>query len=212
MNTSMRTSLLVAIATGLSLFAALPASGNQTDKHSDKQSRYDTPDVDSVDKTAVMTVTSTDSDHSGQWQKVGEAQLKVLFWDVYLAKLFTPNGDFASNAHGVAHPLRLHLTYFLDIEGEKLAEETKKQWRKMGFKHAQNQPFTEQLAAIFPDLKEQDSLAIETNHTGQAKLYHNQQLIHEFAPSIQVDQFLAIWLSEKSTRPKLMKQLTGQQQ
>ncbi|TLU67207.1 hypothetical protein FE810_02680 [Thalassotalea litorea] len=210
MNTSTRTSLLVAIATALSLFTTLPASGNQTDNHSDKQSRYDIPDAASTDKADIMTVTSTGTDNSGQWQKVGEAQLKMLFWDVYLAKLFTPDGDFESASAGIEHPLRLHLTYFLDIEGEKLAEETKKQWRKMDFEHPENSGFIEELAVVFPDLQEQDSLAIETSSKGEAKLFHNQQLIHEFAPSVQVDQFLAIWVSDKSTRPKLMKQLTGQ--
>ncbi|WP_185967982.1 chalcone isomerase family protein [Thalassotalea sp. PS06] len=208
MITSLRSSHLVAFATAVSLFTALPASGNQIDK----QSRNDIPDAASANNAEIMTVTSTGSSTNGQWQKVGEAQLKVLFWDVYLAKLFTPDGDFESASAGIEHPLRLHLTYFLDIEGEKLAEETEKQWRKMDFEHPENADFIEKLSAVFPDLEEQDSLAIETSSKGEARLFHNQELIYEFAPSVQVDQFLAIWLSDRSTRPKLMKQLTGQAQ
>ncbi|TKB47140.1 chalcone isomerase family protein [Thalassotalea mangrovi] len=170
------------------------------------------PDPNLGQQVAISSSDGGGTANISDWQQVGQAELKVLFWDVYLAKLFTPDGEFDTGSEGIEHPLRLHLTYFLDIEGEKLAEETEKQWHKMKFEHPRNSSFIAQLGDVFPDIQEQDSLTIETSSSGDAKLFHNQQLIHEFEPSIQIDQFLAIWLSEKSSRPKLMKQLTGQNQ
>ncbi|WP_371373694.1 chalcone isomerase family protein [Thalassotalea aquiviva] len=141
-----------------------------------------------------------------QWQKVGEAQLSILFWDIYLAKLFTPNGTFDQ----IQGPLKLEINYKIDISKQDLVEETENQWQQMAFDHPNSESWLNALSSIFPDIKDGDTLAVELTAENQGILYHNQQQIHQFPASVQLQQFLAIWLSDKSTRPKLMAKLTGQ--
>ncbi|NMP15192.1 hypothetical protein [Thalassotalea sp. Y01] len=153
----------------------------------------------------VLTFTiSALEQHS--WRQVGKAKLEVLFWDVYQARLYTPDGNFK----GIKGPLKLHLTYYIDIDGADLAEETGNQWQEMQFEHADNNTWLRQLKQVFPDLQENDSLTMVLDDNDVGYLLHNENLIYRFEPSVQLNQFLAIWLSDKSTRPKLMTKLTGQ--
>ncbi|HDZ34840.1 MAG TPA: hypothetical protein ENH67_18590, partial [Pseudoalteromonas sp.] len=42
-----------------------------------------------------------------QFNKVGEARMEYLFWDVYDAVLFTPSGNYSAGTH----PIKFKLTY-----------------------------------------------------------------------------------------------------
>lgn len=144
------------------------------------------------------------------WRLVGTAEYSVLFWDIYEAKLFSPTGTFNQQPNRFPQSLLLELTYKMNIEGKELATETANQWKKMKFEDLGNPAFINELTNLFPDIKENDTLAIEQTRSGEAKLLFNQQLIHTFPASKQVNQFLAIWLGKNSTEPKLMQKLTGQ--
>ncbi|WP_371186540.1 hypothetical protein [Thalassotalea maritima] len=155
---------------------------------------------------AIIASFSISASTSTQWKQVGDAKLKVMFWDVYTARLYTETGKF----DGIQGPLKLHLTYHIDIDADELAEETGKQWRKMNFKHPDDSAWVAELHQIFPSLKRYDSLTLILDEQGQGKLLHNNQPHHDFEPSVQLQQFLAIWLSKRSTRPDLVAELTGQ--
>ncbi|MDN3651999.1 hypothetical protein QWY77_04360 [Thalassotalea ponticola] len=155
--------------------------------------------------TVLLVLASAGHANEIAWQEVGKAKLEVLFWDVYKARLYTESGTF----NGIKGPLKLDLTYYLDIKGEDLAKETAKQWRKMGFRHPDNKAWIADLYRIFPNLQKGDSLTLILSQQNQGSLLFNGERIHQFEPSIQLNQFLAIWLSEQSTRPELMAKLTG---
>lgn len=167
-----------------------------------------------ISATEELTVTNDSTAHiskeeavnSISWQSVGNAELSILFWDIYKAKLFSSNGEFV----GIKGPLKLEITYLIDIKGEDLAVETAKQWQEMGINNNDDDSWLSALHSIFPDLKENDRLAIQLNANGDGLLFHNETLLYEFPPSQQLHNFLAIWLSKDSTRPKLMAKLTGQ--
>lgn len=143
--------------------------------------------------------------NSSSWQQVGNAELSILFWDIYKAKLYTINGKFER----IAGPLKLEITYYIDIEGKDLVAETANQWQEMGLSHENDGPWLDTLLAIFPDLQENDRLAIQLKANGEGLFFHNGSLLHQFPASLQLQNFLGIWLSSQSTRPKLMAKLTG---
>ena len=147
----------------------------------------------------AMTFTISASENHN-WRLVGKAKLKVLFWDIYQAELSTPSGTY----QGIEGPLKLHLTYFIDIDAQELAKETENQWQEID-----NPQFIKDLESIFPDLVEDDTLTMKLNADGTATLLHNNEFRHHFEASEQVDKFLAIWLSPQTTRPELRKILIG---
>ncbi|WP_068544732.1 hypothetical protein [Thalassotalea crassostreae] len=139
-----------------------------------------------------------------KWLNVGKAKLEILFFDIYKAQLYTEDGTFS----GIKGPLKLHLTYYLDIDGEELVDETKNQWQEMGIYDVADKPWLEQLRLVFPDIKEDDSLTLILDKNSQGLLEHNNKLIHVFEGSEQLSKFFSIWLSKDSTRPELMRKLT----
>ena len=154
----------------------------------------------------LFVINCSHANEEKAWVPIGEAKLSILFWDIYEARLFNDTGVFI----GVTPPLQLQLTYLIDIEGDELANETKKQWQKMGIYKESDEQWLGELKLIFPDISENDTLTFTFELDNGASLTFNNVLIHQFEPSPQVGKFLAIWLSEKSTHPKVRDKLVGQ--
>ena len=64
-------------------------------------------------------------------QLTGEARLKVLFWNVYDARLFTADGNYVDDRY----PVALQLNDLRDIDKDDLVDETLNQWRQQGLTH-----------------------------------------------------------------------------
>ncbi|EGU32250.1 hypothetical protein VII00023_15181 [Vibrio ichthyoenteri ATCC 700023] len=149
-----------------------------------------------------------------QWQTVGRAELKVLFFDVYNSTLFSPTGDYQVSQDVSPHPLALSIEYQRSISREQLLDATYEQWIKQGYDKAQSKQWIAQLATIFPSVKEGQRLTYITN--GESGRF-------EFSPNVNSNQslgtiddeqlndaFLAIWLSPKTEYSDLRKHLIGQ--
>ncbi|MFY8274804.1 chalcone isomerase family protein [Pseudoalteromonas sp. SSDWG2] len=135
---------------------------------------------------------------------VGEAKLTYMFWDVYNATLYTPTGQYQFGQH----PMRLTLTYLRDFEAEDIVEATKEQWQELG--HPEYvQLFSQHIEQAWPDIAQGDSLTFETNEHSIGAFYHNDEFLVSIDDSQFSDAFTAIWLSEKTTEPKLRKKLIG---
>ncbi|SVE18486.1 uncharacterized protein METZ01_LOCUS471340 [marine metagenome] len=63
-------------------------------------------------------------------KKVGEAKLKVLFWDVYNSSLYSKTGEYQVEQF----PQALNINYLRDIDAEDLIERTQDEWEKLGIK------------------------------------------------------------------------------
>ena len=63
-------------------------------------------------------------------KKVGEAKLKVLFWDVYNSSLYSKTGEYQAEKF----PQALKINYLRDIDAEDLIERTQDEWEKLGIK------------------------------------------------------------------------------
>lgn len=136
---------------------------------------------------------------------VGSATLKVLFWTIYDSRLYTPDGQF----DGIEPGLALELDYRRDIKAEELIQRTREEWRKLGLSHAEQSAWLERLATLWPDIREGDELILEVGDSLNSRFYFNGELIGELADADFTEQFLSIWLSERSSYPKLRNQLVG---
>ena len=146
------------------------------------------------------------------WSMVGQAQLSVLFFDVYQSRLLTPNGVYQSSDDLSPHPLALAIDYQRDISSQQLLEATDEQWEKLGYQTPMRKQWLVQLKSIFPDIKKGQQLAYVTDgQTGQFYYQHKGQVdaIGTISDETLNDAFLAIWLSPNTQYPKLRKQLIG---
>ena len=132
--------------------------------------------------------------------------MSVLFWDVYLAKYYTPSGAYQAEIA----PLALEFNYMMDIEAEDLIEETINQWRELELDvHPQEQSWAEQLSTIWPNVNDGDQLLFRVDDQLNSRFYYNQEFVGAIESKEFSQRFAAIWLSENTTAPKVRKKLLG---
>ncbi|BDY03692.1 chalcone isomerase family protein [Ferrimonas sp. YFM] len=134
---------------------------------------------------------------------VGESKLRVLFWDIYTARLYAPQGQFT----GISPPLTLSLTYHRSIDSADLVKATKEQWQRLDYQDPDSQAWLEQVASCFPDVSDGDNLSFTLAPNNRAEIEFNGELRCALPPSKGNSQFLAIWLSEQSAYPRLTNRL-----
>ena len=137
--------------------------------------------------------------------RVGSATLKVWFWTIYDSRLYSPDGRF----DGIEPGLALELDYKRDIKAAELIQRTREEWKKLGLSHADQDAWLDRLAALWPDIRDGDELVLEVGENLNSRFYYNGELIGELADAKFTEQFLAIWLSERSSYPRLRDQLVG---
>lgn len=140
-----------------------------------------------------------------QLQKVGEAKLEFLFWDIYRSKLYSPSGNYQQNSY----PVALDIEYLRDIKAVDLVERTADEWQKLGFEPAQVQQWLVLLSDMWPNIKKHDSLLLLIDEHQKSNFYYNEQLIGSLEDPLFGPSFLSIWLDENCSYPELRKQLIG---
>ena len=135
---------------------------------------------------------------------VGKAKLKVLWFDIYEARLFSHDGTFTQ----IQGPLYLKLTYQRDISKDDLLKETKAQLIELAA-DGDMTLWMQRLNILWPEIKKGDSLSFYLAPSGKGHFYHNGIYIGAMADPNFGPDFLAIWLGEKSSFPKMTKQLIG---
>ncbi|QOL25550.1 chalcone isomerase family protein [Thalassotalea sp. LPB0316] len=138
------------------------------------------------------------------YKEVGSAKFSVLFWDIYQSRLASPTGKY--------HPEKTYLfeiTYLRDIKAQDLIDRTIEQWQHIGLSESQYQAYLADIKNLWPDIAKGDKLSMYVADDITA-FYHNDNFrgIVEH-PSFAQD-FVAIWLSEKTSQPKLRRQLLGE--
>lgn len=138
-------------------------------------------------------------------QKVGEAKLEFLFWDIYHSELYSSTGNFNQQAY----PLALKIRYLRNIDARDLVEKTEEEWQKLGYSEEQMGPWLAQISDIWPDIVKGDELLLVVEEDKSSRFYHNQALIGNMPDSSFGPSFLAIWLDENCSFPKLRDKLVG---
>lgn len=137
---------------------------------------------------------------------VGEGRLTYVFWDVYDASLFAPNGDWQND-----QPFALKLVYLRKIEGKQIAERSVEEMRQQGIKdEVQLATWHTQMRKIFPDVDEGVNLLGIRDQNGYAVFYSGDQQIGRIDDPAFTQAFFNIWLSEKTSSPDLRRKLLSQ--
>jgi hypothetical protein len=140
-----------------------------------------------------------------KWQRVGQADLKMLWFHIYHAELLTSNGLYL----GLNDPLVLRLTYKREISQQRLLGETEKELQRFAEKE-QVALWIEQLADFWPDVKEGDQLAFYQHQPGEGHFFFNGRWLGTLQDQRFSRAFSSIWLSEQSRFPDLAASLRGE--
>lgn len=138
-------------------------------------------------------------------QKCGAARLTVLFWDIYESSLFTPSGQYYPGIR----PLRLEIKYLRQIKASDLVAQTAKEWQAQGIQDSRHDTWLTMLDNLWPDVKANDVLALSIAENGGAQFTFNGELLGTIDDPDFGRDFAGIWLSPRTTRPKLRAALIG---
>lgn len=159
-----------------------------------------------VPLTQAMTTEKLPTDNlvKTHLKMVGEAQFSVLFWDIYYSRLYTPTGTFET----VSTDTVFEIKYQRDISQVDLIDRTIEQWQHLDFPAAKYQAFVPKLAELWPDIKKGDTLALLVDQQS-SYFYFNDQYLGKIEGELFAPLFLAIWISPKTSQPRLRQQLIG---
>ena len=136
---------------------------------------------------------------------VGESKLRILFWDIYHSRLYMKDSNYEVGKTEIL----LELDYLRDIDADDLVLQTQKQWRALGIKKFIKPESLKLLLSIFPDVVKGDKISIYIDEYSRSVFRHNGVHIGTVEDSDFGHQFLAIWLSEKTSQPKQRIALLG---
>jgi Chalcone isomerase-like len=137
----------------------------------------------------------------------GEGDLKFFGFKVYDARLWTQ-----LKPHSTTEIFALQLIYDMSFKGREIAERSVAEMRKVGYKDEQKlKRWGEEMLRIFPDVKKGDALIGVSIPGKGAKFYSRDKLIATAEDVEFAKAFFDIWLSEKTSEPKLREKLLGQQ-
>jgi hypothetical protein len=138
------------------------------------------------------------------WQRIGEADLSILWFDVYNAELLSADGRYL----GSKTPLILKLNYRRNISQRDLLDETQKQIEKFA-RTAQTDRWLAKLSQIWPSIKKGDQLAFWVDQKNIGHFFYNTNWIGSLEDPAFSSAFIQIWLSDNSSYPDLAKKLRG---
>lgn len=139
-------------------------------------------------------------------QKVGDTRLRVYFFRVYDATLYTQSGSYPES-----DSLALELNYLRNIRASQLIETTRDEWEKLGYdvnERAEN--WLQQLADIWPDVGQGDCLVAQSGNDQGVRFYNDAGFLGEVEDNDFSDRFFAIWLSENSSFRRNRDELVGE--
>lgn len=139
------------------------------------------------------------------WQLAGQGEMRWFGLRLYGAELWLQGPRFDPKQ---AHALKL--TYARSFSGERLAASSVEEMRRVGERdEARLARWQAQMAAIFPDVREGDSLTGVFLPGQGARFYLGEQLRGEIADADFARAFAGIWLDERTREPALRARLLG---
>ena len=136
---------------------------------------------------------------------VGEGRLKYLFWSVFDASLYAPNGVWSEG-----QPFALSLSYLRDLEGSAIVEASIDEIKSQGMTDESTlDRWAMQMAEIFPDVDDTTTITGVVDENRHAHFYRNGELIGTVPDPEFSRYFFNIWLGEQTSQPTLRSQLLG---
>jgi hypothetical protein len=136
----------------------------------------------------------------------GSGTMSWAFWDAYKATLYTQSKTFNPNEE-----FALKLDYKVDIEGADIAERSIEEMEKQQtIPQEKSQKWLGEMKKIFPSVDDKTTITGVNIPNKGAAFYKNGKLIGEINDTEFAKRFFDIWLSPKTSEPKLRKQLLGE--
>jgi hypothetical protein len=137
---------------------------------------------------------------------IGGGLLRIFGFQVYNAYLWTPGGA----AFDPRRPYALDIHYLRNFSARQLAERSIDEMRGQGVGHdGLYAKWMPEMMRVFADVKEGDRLTGVATAARSARFFLNGRLRGEIADPDFTDAFFGIWLSEKSSQPRMRSQLLG---
>lgn len=160
---------------------------------------------------ALLTATtSVASDKPGELETLlnasepyGSGSLTEFFFPIYDAQLWTDASQWSYDA-----PFALTVTYGMSISKQDLTDSTLKEiFRQHEPAEAVMQAYAALLEKAYADVKEGDRITAFHNTSGGIEFFLNGKKTLHSDDSSFARHFFDIWLSEKTSKPNLRKQL-----
>ena len=109
-----------------------------------------------------------------------------------------------------SEPFAVELVYDMALTGKDIADRSVKEMRAQGCSdEAKLRRWGDEMTRIFPDIKQGDTLIGVSIPGKEARFYNREKLIASVPDQEFAKAFFDIWLSEKSSEPKLRQKLLG---
>ena len=142
-------------------------------------------------------------------QSTNKVRLRVWGFEVYDARLFTVNG-FSAEQFG-DHRFALELSYLRSFKGSDIAERSIDEMRNVTeLTPAQADLWLKTMTALFPDVQRGDRITGVHVPGSGARFYLNDRLLGDIADEAFSRSFFGIWLSPKTSQPRMRETLIGQ--
>lgn len=138
----------------------------------------------------------------------GRGTLRFFGLHVYDALLWTPPAFAPAEAE--RSPLALELRYARALRGPLIAERSIEEMRRVGeFESTQAERWLGAMKQLFPDVGAGDRIT-GVHRPGEAARFHvNGRLAGEVRDALFARLFFAIWLSPRTSEPRLRSALLG---
>ncbi len=141
---------------------------------------------------------------------LGESKLKYYGLHVYDIRLWGEAGIDGRSLQ--SQPLALELQYARAIEGKAIAERSLKEMQGLGaIDAALAERWLQQMRQIFPDVKKGDRITGVQRPGEATRFFVNGQARGEVRDAEFTRLFFGIWLSPRTSQPKLREALLGGQ-
>lgn len=137
-------------------------------------------------------------------KRVGESSLHYLFWHVYDISL-DANEDFTFKK-----PFALNLSYKMNFNSDEIASRSVDEIVKLGFKDYERlEKWHLAMKNVFPDVSDGVTLSGLYKPNQPTSFYKNNEFIGTVNDPEFGKWFFGVWLDEKTSEPKLRRQLLG---
>jgi hypothetical protein len=141
---------------------------------------------------------------------LGEGTLRVFGMPIYDIRLWGEAGLGVRNPE--SKPLALELEYARALQGKAIAERSLQEMQGLDHIDAERaEKWLQQMRRIFPDVKKGDRLTGVQRPGEAARFFVNGQAGGEVRDAEFTRLFFGIWLSPRTSQPKLREALLGNQ-
>jgi hypothetical protein len=142
---------------------------------------------------------------TARWR--GTGVMRFLGLHIYDAHLWSAE---AVAGDGAAQPLALALVYARQLVGEQIASRSLKEMNRIGrINEEQSVRWLKAMTQLFPDVKDGDRLTGVQRPGLATRFFLNGQFRGEVVDADFTRLFFGIWLSPRTSEPRLREQLLG---